>query len=621
VTRRTKPSAGLLSRLRFPIFALIVVIITFFATAASYILIRVQNDHTREMTEQSMTFVYRNIWYQFDTMSNVAAFILSNPSIEGLLESEYSADYEAVDDYFALQTNLQNLSLLSLLNGLGADRVPTRSYVVSIALEPASGLYAMAPDRYDPSTGIYKSSDLKNQDWYRNLSEGKRQAEWWGQRAGPFNPAMFYSARKKTSIKDGRNIGTVIVGADTGSIRSVFENAKLAKGYHLLLDENERVIYSERYGFLTSVGDLPFIQSAAGASGSQVEKIDGEKHRVMYATFANGWKLLTVVPESHFGQYTLAISAIGAATAIAALLIAGLFLNRIVARVTVPITRLVGAMHRPEVLAFKEPLPEQRSGIYEVDELGQKFATMLVTLHGLIEKSFAEEIERRQLQLELLQAQINPHFLYNTLDLINCRAILSGDKETGGIVRSLANMFRYGLNRGQAWIPLDGEIRHVEAYLHIQKLLMDDLTVDFRVPEDLLTTTILHFCLQPLAENAIVHGFAGRTEGCRIVISARLDGISLVLRVQDNGRGCDAEAMNRMLEDRPGEESGPAASEVAASDGGGGGGFGTLNVHRRIRLYCGEAFGLRYVQAEEGTCVEAVLPFRSNLSASTSREV
>ncbi|MDG0810001.1 sensor histidine kinase [Cohnella rhizosphaerae] len=261
---------------------------------------------------------------------------------------------------------------------------------------------------------------------------------------------------------------------------------------------------------------------------------------------------------------------------------------------------------------------------------------MLVTLHGLIEKSFTEEIERRQLQLELLQAQINPHFLYNTLDLINCRAILSGDKETGGIVRALANMLRYGLNRGQTWISLEGEIRHVEAYLHIQRLLMDDLAVDIRVPDDLLSASMLHFCLQPLAENAIVHGFAGRTEGCRIAIEARLDGISLRLRVQDNGVGCDAEAMNRMLEERPIEEKGNEADDRGASEADvtraaspakspalaspsdkdrGGSGYGTLNVHRRIRLYCGEAFGLKYVQTAEGTCVEAVLPFRPNLNA------
>ena len=121
---------------------------------------------------------------------------------------------------------------------------------------------------------------------------------------------------------------------------------------------------------------------------------------------------------------------------------------------------------------------------------------MLVTLHGLIEKSFAEEMERRQLQLELLHAQINPHFLYNTLDLINCRAIMAGDLEASDIVRSLANVFRYGLNQGQAWISLEDEIKQVEAYLHIQQMMIEDLRVEIRVPEDLLTIEhrASHFC-------------------------------------------------------------------------------------------------------------------------------
>ncbi|MBB6670746.1 cache domain-containing sensor histidine kinase [Cohnella nanjingensis] len=609
--------SSLMHRLSLPIYALIVTFIALFAVSASYILIRVQNDHTRQLAEQSTSFVRRNLEYQFDTMNNMAAFLLTNQSIENLLESDHPAPFEAVEDFFALQANLENLSLLSLLNDSGSGSVVQQSYAVSVALGPGSGLYALATDHYDPVTGIYKDDDLKDQPWYKALSGGERQNAWWGQKAGRASAAMIYSATRKTSIKDGRAIGTVIIGADTGSIRSAFDNAALKQGYHLLMDEAGRVIFSERYRFLEPVGELPYVRAAAGAGGSFVARIDGESHRVMQETMDNGWKLLTVVPESHFNRYTWAISAIGAVTAAAALLIAGYWLRRIVVRVTVPITRLVGAVQRPEVLAFEEPLPAPHSGIYEVDALNQKFASMLVTLHGLIEKSFAEEIERRQLQLELLNAQINPHFLYNTLDLINCRAILSGDEETGAIVRSLANVFRYGLNRGQTWISLAGEIKQVEAYLHIQRMMMEDLRVDIQVPEDLLAVQIPHFCLQPLAENAIVHGFAGRTDDCRIAISARVDGESLVLRVADNGRGCDAEAMNRALRHPPAGGPGASAGEPEPAGGaaeGGGSGYGTMNVHRRIQLHCGEAYGLRYVQTDAGACVEAVLPYQTNRS-------
>ncbi|MZQ86931.1 hypothetical protein GQF01_32955 [Paenibacillus sp. 5J-6] len=601
--RKHSGSSGLLSRLSLPIFALIVTFIALFAAAASYILIRVQSDHSVKMAEQSMKFVYRNIEYQFDTMNNVAAFVLSNQSIENLLMNTYQEPYEAADDYYTLQTNLQNLSLLSLLNDFGSGNIAQQSYVVSVVLEPESGLYAMAPDHFYPTTGIFKNGDLQNQAWFQSLSSGKQQNAWWGQKTDS-SASMIYSARKKASLKDGRSIGTVIVGADSRSMKGVFDNAPLDQGFHLLLDENNRVIYSERFDFLADTSQLPYVQHLTGTKGSLETKIDGETYRVMFETLKNGWKLLAVAPNSHFSRYTFAISAIGAATAAAALLIAGIWLRRIVVRVTVPITRLVTAIQRPEVVEFKEPLPTQRTGIYEVDELNQKFAAMLVTIHRLIEKSFTEEIERRQLQLELLHAQINPHFLYNTLDLINCRAILIGDRETSQIVRSLASVFRYGLNRGHTWILLEEEIKQVEAYLHIQKMMIDDLTFDIQIPSELLSATIVHLILQPLAENAIIHGFAERKSGCRIAISARLELGDLVLKVDDNGLGCDADQMNRNLRQQPVREDG--LSHEAGS------GYGTMNVHRRVQLHNGDGYGLRYVKVAEGmgTSVEVVMPFR-----------
>ncbi|GBG08868.1 hypothetical protein B1748_04410 [Paenibacillus sp. MY03] len=602
---KRRKGSGLLSRLNLPIFVLIVAIIAFFATAASYILIRVQNAHTREIAEQSMKFVYRNLWYQFDTMNNVSAFLISNQSIDNLLEGAYQQPFEAVDDYFALQSNLENLSLLSLLNDFGSPAVTRQSYVVSLALEPESGLYGMATEHFEPITGIFKSEDLHDEEWFRALGEGRQMTVWWGQRTGRPDTAMIYSARRKSSIKDGRSIGTIMIGANIGSVRSVFENAPLANGFHLLLDERGRVIFSERYSFLEEAGELPYVKAAASApQGTIVARLDGEQHRIMFDTLANGWKLLTVVPESHFGQYTFAISAIGAATAVAALLVAAFWLRRIVVRVTVPITRLVAAIQRPEVAEFKEPLPHPNSGIYEVDELNQKFASMLVTLHGLIENSFKEEMERQALQLELLHAQINPHFLYNTLDLINCRAIMAGDRETSNIVRSLANVFRYGLNRGQTWISLEKELAQVEAYLHIQQMMRERLHVDIEAPEALLSARIVHLVLQPLAENAIVHGFADYDQhtDCRIAVAAYLEGSRLVLRVTDNGCGSDSDAMNARLGEQPGGDSAERAGD-------GGDGYGTMNVHRRIQLHCGKAYGLRYVKVAEGTCVEAVLPY------------
>jgi two-component system, sensor histidine kinase YesM len=599
--RRKGTSTKLLSRLTLPIFILIVTFIALFSAAASYIMIRVQNDHSLKMAEQSLKFVYRNIRYQFDTMDNLAAFVLNSPSVDSLLKPNTREAYDAINDFYTLQLNLENMSLLSLLNDFGSAQSVKQSYVVSMALEQESGLYALAPETFYPVTGIFKSESLETHNWYKRLKQGDGTTVWWGEKTNVLSGTMIYSARKKGNLSDGRSIGTVIIGADTGSIKGVFDNAALEEGHHLLLDESGRVIYSERYGFLEDLSAMPYMELLEGKAGTALVKLNGEPHRMMYETLENGWRLLAVVPERHLGRYTLAIAALGAATAMAASFIAAYLLRKIVVRVTVPITKLVHAMQRPEVVDFKAALPYHSTGIYEVDELNQQFAGMLVTIHRLIEQSFTEEMERKQLQLELLQAQINPHFLYNTLDLINCRAILAGDRETSQIVLALANVFRYGLNRGRTWISLEDEIKQVEAYLHIQAIMLEQLAVETDVPRELAGARIVHLILQPLAENAVKHGFALCREDWRIHISARTEGHTLILRVADNGRGCDPEELNRLLRQTP-REPGQRQEEGER-------GYGILNVHRRIQLHCGEGYGLRYMAAGRGTVAEAILPY------------
>ncbi len=146
-------------------------------------------------------------------------------------------------------------------------------------------------------------------------------------------------------------------------------------------------------------------------------------------------------------------------------------------------------------------------------------------------------------------------------------------------------------------------MNQVEAYLHIQQMMMDNLQLDIQVPDELMSASVVHLSLQPLVENAIKHGFAGQVSNCRIGITAGRTNKGLVLRIEDNGQGCDPVRMNRLLRDHPGIASGGKAGGVRS-------GYGTLNVHRRIQLHCGEAYGLRYVATDTGTCVEIEMPFR-----------
>ncbi|MFC5699804.1 sensor histidine kinase [Cohnella faecalis] len=597
--RKLAKPGRLFYKLSIPMFILLLCVIGLFSAVSSYILIRAQNDHAYRMAEQSLTFVYRSVGYQLATMNNTAAFVLSNPSFEKLLDTGHERPYEAIGDFFELQSHLENLSLVSLLNEYGPAGRTKTTYVIAVALEPSSGLYEVATDEYYPATGLYKSDRLRQTEWYSELHDRGKQTAWWGEQAG-VKPSVFV-ARSKTSFRDGHEIGTVLVGADMSAIQGVMAMAPIEKGYHLLLDEADRVIYSDKYPFLEDLSGSSIVRAMDGSRGSAKVSVNGERHIELYETLDNGWKVISFMPASHIGSDTLLISLVGVLIGILGVAVTGFLLRRIIVKVTVPVIRLVGAMQRPDVLEGKEPLPTPIGGIREVDELYRQFASMLVVNRELAVKAYRDEIAKKQLHLELLQSQINPHFLYNSLDLINCRAILAGDRDTSKLVRSLANVFRFGLNKGKTWIPLADEIRQATAYLDIQTMMLADLAYSIEVPPSLADAPVIHLIVQPLAENCIVHGFANRTERCRIRLSCREEDGKLILCVEDNGGGADAAELNRRLLEAEKDYADPSSPGLS-------GGYGTLNVHRRIRLHCGEGYGLRYVEVPEGTRAEAVLP-------------
>ncbi|WMT40097.1 hypothetical protein RE628_22745 [Paenibacillus sp. D2_2] len=148
ISTASRKTSRLFNKLSLPLLGVIVVFIVLLTTASSYILIQVQNNHTLRIAEQSMEFVHRNVWYQFDTMKNVSAFVLSNQFIDNLIDRQYTNDYEAIGDFFELEKNLQNLSLLSLLHNVASIDAVQTTYSVSMLLEPTSSFYSVAPAHF-----------------------------------------------------------------------------------------------------------------------------------------------------------------------------------------------------------------------------------------------------------------------------------------------------------------------------------------------------------------------------------------------------------------------------------------------------------------------------------------
>lgn len=230
----------------------------------------------------------------------------------------------------------------------------------------------------------------------------------------------------------------------------------------------------------------------------------------------------------------------------------------------------------------------------EIEELDVGIRMMAKKLEELLANVRKEEETKHLIQLQLLQAQVNPHFLYNTLDTIVWLIEGGQTEDAVEMISSLSVFFRTSLSKGDDIIPLSEEKRHTVSYLEIQQTRYRDiLDFEIRIPEEFDSVMVPKLTLQPLAENALYHGIKNKRGGGRILIEGEDAGKDLILRVRDNGQGMTKE---RLEEIRNAIRTGERA------------GFGLSAVAERIRLYYGPGYGMEISSEEgKGTVVEVRL--------------
>ena len=234
----------------------------------------------------------------------------------------------------------------------------------------------------------------------------------------------------------------------------------------------------------------------------------------------------------------------------------------------------------------------------EINVLARTFYQMSGEIAGLIGRIRKEQKNLHIAEMKLLQAQINPHFLYNTLDSIVWMAEDGDNQKVVEMTADLSDFFRTVLSEGRDFITINEEKRHIESYLKIQKIRYEDI-LDYRIiiDERIGQKQILKTILQPVVENALYHGIKNKRGGGRITIRGYEDKSGLVFEVEDNGRGMDTGTLKRLREKVSGSD---AAQEVSEK-----GGFGMSNVAQRIRMYYGGDAAIT-IESEEyvGTCVK-----------------
>lgn len=239
-----------------------------------------------------------------------------------------------------------------------------------------------------------------------------------------------------------------------------------------------------------------------------------------------------------------------------------------------------------------------RSGV-EINMLSDSLNTMIDKINELLRQVTEEQVRLRKAEFELLQSQINPHFLYNTLDAIIWLAESGEEKKVVDMVGSLSEFFRTSLNRGEDMVTIKKELQHVRSYLEIQQMRYQDiLRYEIQVPEELYRYLIPKITIQPLVENALYHGIKNKRGFGQIVISGKIETDHFVIQVKDNGIGITEERLTQV-------NDGIRDKVLTGNDI-----YGLYNVNERIRLNFGEKYGLTLESTYgEGTVASLSLPY------------
>lgn len=319
---------------------------------------------------------------------------------------------------------------------------------------------------------------------------------------------------------------------------------------------------------------------------------------VFHTSEMTGWKIVGKAPLDEIMKDAYEIRSLIFLSAACSILFTITLYYFISSRLIRPIRNLKETMKQAAFGNFDVKVRNESSD--EIADLSNSFNIMIQKIKTLMDQSIAEQKQLKKAELRTLQTQINPHFLYNTLDTIIWMAEAQKSNKVIDMTKALSHFFRITLSKGKDWITLDHEIRHIQNYLIIQKMRYRDiLDVDYKINEDILSYKILKLTLQPLVENAIYHGIKNKRSKGFIRIKADFNAQGdISIDIIDNGIGIQKEA----LEDIRLQLS----DENAQSDGSG---FGMVNVHKRIRLYYGEPFGLTvYSWYGSGTHVCLTIP-------------
>lgn len=401
---------------------------------------------------------------------------------------------------------------------------------------------------------------------------------------------------------NGAPHGVLLVDLNYSLINNLCKGIEMGKrGYIFVIDREGNIIFHPRqqeiYARLKAENAEPFVGQSIVTT---VDTDQGKKLYISNHSEVTGWTVVGVAYQDEILSNRSNIIGFYITIGVLFLLLALLLSVAISSAITEPVKRLEGAM--AEVRRGRLDVRSNIKASNEIGRLSEAFNLMITRISELINQREQAQEQRRQSELKALQAQINPHFLYNTLDSIIWMSESGNNDEVVEMTSALASLFRSSISEDRDTVPLSVEVANIQSYLTIQKMrYKEKLSYRIDIPRELNEYKVPKLILQPLVENAIYHGIRDRANGGEITVSAMLEEGSLVIRVADNGIGMTAGQLDGILLSRPSTK---------------GSGIGVRNVSERIKLIFGEKYGLQYTSIQgQNTFATVTLPAKREADA------
>ena len=564
-------------------FIIVITVCTIIFASVSYMrfskTIALENQNS---ISQVLTLSEKNMRANISHVENLLISVQANSQIENILTS--SAPHSYLEEIDLIDSQIKKTDIL-------------RSSISDIYF------YAANRPSYPIISGgrVFPTDYVKNEMWYKSTLQKGGETCITVIDSSPTDGVICVS-RPFINTSTHEILGIIRIDINLAAFMNDISKITVGQTGKVFLVFGNHIINPWSNSYINSfVNEKDFFDRINNASGIPAYiNTGGEKQIIASAPlYSDSLKIVCAAKYSEINNSAKLVSQSTWLTAIVTLIIAIIIMGFISEWITHPIKRLTSYMERFGTERVTIP-PELETN----DEIGRLCSTynhMLSTIDSLIDDVKTLYKKQKIYELKALQAQINPHFLYNTLDSINWMAKKHGARDISKMVTSLGSFFRHSLNKGSEFTTLENELKQIKSYAEIQTVRFENkFRIIYNIDEELLGCRVLKLMIQPLVENSIAHGFEELEDNGIIHISIGSDGKYIYITVDDNGCGCDTDKLNREI------NSGFNMDEPIEK-------YGLNNVNQRIKLYFDSSCGLHFeTNSQGGVCAVIKVLRREN---------